>query len=133
MLRVKLDQERTGLIPYNETTESTLFKDNAIAYPLEFAKNKLLVTTISSNMYLLDNWYVVKCIFDPISANNYKTYAFPLPEFNEASFPFIAICGQYHISILNIDNLEHKPLTSGMNPVGLNVRFAFATSDLSGI
>ena len=95
MLRVKLNQEGTGLIPYNETTESTLFKDEAPGYPLEFAKNKLLVSgPAPSHMYLVVNWCVVKCIFDPITANVYKTYAFTLPGFNEESFPFIAVCGK---------------------------------------
>ena len=44
ILRVKLNKEGTSLIPYNETTESTLLKDEMAQYPLEFAKNKLLVT-----------------------------------------------------------------------------------------
>ena len=90
---MKLNQEGTSLIPYNEKTESTLFKDEAPGYPLEFAKNKLLVTGFPSHMYLVVDWCVVKCIFDPISANINKIYAFSLPEFDEVSFPFIVLCG----------------------------------------
>lgn len=93
MLRVKLNQEGTGLIPYNETTESTLFKDEIPWYPLEFAKNKLLVTGAPSHMYLVDDWCVIKCIFDSVSANTQKTFSFTLPGFNEVSFPFIAVSG----------------------------------------
>ena len=92
MLRVKLNKYITGLKPYNEKTESTLFKDEGPDYPLEFAKNKLLVTC-NSHMYLVHDWFVVKCILDPISANTYKTSTFPLPGFDEVSFPFIAVCG----------------------------------------
>ena len=44
MLRMKMNQRGTSLIPYNETTESILFKDEAPNYPLEFAKNKLFAT-----------------------------------------------------------------------------------------
>ena len=68
---MKLNKEGTGLIPYNETTESALFKGDDIQYPLEFAKNKLFVTS-DSHMYLVVDWCVAKCIFDPIE-NTYKT------------------------------------------------------------
>ena len=72
MLRVKMNQNDTNLIPYNETTESTLFKDESADYTLEFAKNKLLVT-FDSYMYLVVDWFVVKCIADPITSNTLKT------------------------------------------------------------
>merc|ERR1712150_169623 len=49
-------------------------------------------------MYLVDDWFVLKCIQDPNSANTYKSYAFLLPGFDEMSFPFIAVCGRFHIS-----------------------------------
>jgi len=92
-----------------------LFKDEAPGNPLEFAKNKLLVTAdTASHMYLVENWFVIKCIHDPKTANTAKNYAFLLPGFDEVSFPFIAVCGKYHISILNISTLEHKPLSIGM-------------------
>ena len=99
-------------------------------YPLEFAKNRLLVTGFPSHMYLVEDWCVVKCIADP-KATNIKTYALPMPGFDEKSFPFIVVCGECHISILDITTLEHKPLTNGMTPSGIGVRFAFATGDLS--
>ena len=135
ILRVKLNKEGDSLMPYNEITESTLFKDEVPNYLFEFAKNKLLVSDgAASHMYLVVDWCVVKCIFDPITANTYKTYAFLLPGFNEESFPFIAVCGQYHISILNIATLEHKPLTIGMTSSGFfGLRFAFAMGDTSEI
>ena len=89
-----MNKEGTGLIPYNKTTESILFKDELPDYLFEFAKNKLLVSGgVASHMYLVVDWCVVKCIFDPITANTYKTYAFHLPGFDEKSFPFIAVCG----------------------------------------
>ena len=135
ILRVKLNQEGTCLITYNETTESILFKDEAPDYLFEFAKNKLLVSGMAaSHIYLVVDWRVVKCIFDPITANTYKTYAFLLPGFDENSFPFIAVCGRYHISILNTTTLEQKPLTNGMTPTLYpSVQFAFAMGDLSEI
>ena len=102
-------------------------------YPLEFAKNKLLVTGSPSQMYLVIDWIVTKCIHDPNTANTQKSYAFLLPKFSEAYFPFIAVCGKYHISILNINTLEHKPLMNGMYPVRPGNRFAFAIADSSEI
>ena len=101
-------------------------------YPLEFAKNKLLVTGHPSQMYVIIDWSTVKFISEPNSANIYKNYAFFMPEFDETLFPFIAICGKQHISILNINTLEHKPLISGSMPTGTpGIRFAFALGDLS--
>jgi len=84
-------------------------------------------------MYLVDDWIVVKCIHDPITANINKSNAFTLPGFDEVSFPFIAICGNHHISILNIATFEQKPLTIGMSCAHQGLRFAFAMGDLSEI
>ena len=83
MLRMKMNKEGTSFIPYNETTESILFKGQYPRYPLEFAKNKMLVTGAPVHMYLVVDWCVVKCIFDPNTSNINKTYAFPLPGFDE--------------------------------------------------
>ena len=107
MLRMKGNKECTSLIPYNVTSESTFFKDEMPLYPLEFAKNKLLVTSYPLHMYLVVDWCVVKFIPDPKTANINKSYAFTMPSFHEKFFPFIVICGEKHISILNIDTLEH--------------------------
>ena len=126
IVRLRLDKYSSKPITYNETTESILFKDEMPLYPLEFAKNKLLVTGTPSHMYLVDDWFVLKCIHDPITENTYKNFAFPLPGFNEVSFPFIAVCGKCHISILNIATLEHKPLTNGIAGGYGGLRFAFA-------
>ena len=85
-------------------------------------------------MYLVDDWCVVKCITDSFTANIFKIDAFPLPGFDEISFPFIAVCGYHHISILNIATFEHKPLTNGWSDSGKpSLRFAFAKGDLSEI
>ena len=62
------------------------------------------------------------------------TFAFPIPKFDERSFPYIFVIGRYHISILNIATLELKPLTIGMTQSGrAGLRFAFAIGDCSEI
>ena len=55
-------------------------------------------------MYLVIEWETVIIIEDPNHANTDKTFAFTLPEFNINSFPFIAVCGQESLSILNVNN-----------------------------
>ena len=79
MLRLKVNKEGTGLIIYNTATESIIYQDELPNYPLEFAKNKLLVTGFPSHMYLIVDWSIVKCILDSNIANVKKTFAFPMP------------------------------------------------------
>ena len=45
-------------------------------------------------MYLVNNWDTVIKIEDANKANVFKTHLFPLPNFNEENFPFIAVCGE---------------------------------------
>ena len=35
-----------------------------------------------------------------------------MPDFDEVDFPFIALCGEQNISILDVNTLIHKPLIS---------------------
>ena len=113
MLRVMVNNEGTGLIIYNQATESMFFEDEVPVFPLEYIKNKLLVTGFPSHVYLIFDWSTVKCIEDPNMANVYKTYAFTIPCFHETEFPFIFIVGEQNISIFNIVTLELKQLTFG--------------------
>ena len=52
-------------------------------------------------MYLVIEWETIILIEDPNEANSSKTYAFPLPGFDE-EFPFLAVCGEANLSILNV-------------------------------
>ena len=60
---------------------------------LEYDKDKLLVTSLPTQMYLVFDWKTVIQIEDSNSANTFKTHMFPLPDFNVDTFPFIAVCG----------------------------------------
>ena len=60
---------------------------------LEYDKDKILVTSQSTQMYLVIDWKSVILIEDPNEANTFKTHIFPLPEFNADTFPFIVVCG----------------------------------------
>ena len=78
MLRLMVNKEGTGLIIYNAASESMIYEHELPSYPLEFALNKLLVTSTPSHMYLIIDWSTVKCIFDSNTAN-VKSFAFPMP------------------------------------------------------
>ena len=73
-------QDGTGIIIYNEATESIIFKDEFTEYTFEFATNKVLSAgSPFSHLYLIIDWSSVKCIHDPNTANIYKTFVFTLP------------------------------------------------------
>ena len=79
-------------------------------FVIEYEPNRLFITGLPTHMYLVNEWENVKLIEDPNYANSYKTYAFPIPDFNVESFPFLAVCGSENLSIFNVKNLIHKPL-----------------------
>ena len=77
-------------------------------YLLEYEENKILVCRI--DMHLIHNWETVIFIPEPISTNTLKTFAFPVPDFNEESNPFIVVLGKASLNILNVKTCQHKPL-----------------------
>ena len=44
MLRLKVNEEGTGLIIYNKATESMIYRDELPDSPFEYSENKLIVT-----------------------------------------------------------------------------------------
>ena len=86
-----------------------IFKNELPMYLLEYEENKLFVTSEPTHMYLVIEWETIILIEDPDEANSSKTYAFPLPGFDE-EFPFLAVCGEANISILNVKTCAHKRL-----------------------
>ena len=78
------------------------FKDEGPNYLIEYAQNKLLITSGPSHSYTVSNWKEVRIIFGPEHYNlNY--YVLPLPGFDETTFPFFAVCGTKNLSILNVN------------------------------
>ena len=72
-------------------------------------------------------------IKDPNDANAHKTHAFPLPGFGE-SFPFLAVCGEDNLSILNVNTLVHKPLIKQKMQVGhAGIQGAFMLEEENGM
>ena len=94
---------------YRQQTESILFQDELPGLLLEYAQNQLFVAEYA-NMYLVHDWTKVIFISDPNPANSFKCFAFPIPFFDQETYPFIIVCGQASLSLLNIKTREHKPL-----------------------
>ena len=86
---------------------------------LEYDKDKLLVTSEFTYMFLFFDWKTVIKIEDPNEANVFKTHMFPLPNFNVDNFPYIAVIGELNLSILNIKTRIHKPLIKQKMMVGI--------------
>ena len=78
-------------------------------FVLEYAENKLLVTGYPLNIYLIINWRWIYEIQNPSMANSFMTYAFVLPNFNDVDFPFIAVCGDQSLSLVNVEQKSVKP------------------------
>ena len=85
-------------------------------------------------MYLVIDWSTVKIILDSNTADVKKGHMFFMPQFDETNFPFLFVVGRFHISIINIATLEHKPLTIGETNAGRpGLKFAFAVGDMSEV
>ena len=93
---------------------------------IEYEKNKLFVASLPTHMYLVLDWETIILIEDPNAANTMKSHAFLLPGFSK-EFPFIAVCGEANLSILNVETCIHKPLIKQNMAVGHpGVQGAFA-------
>ena len=85
-------------------------------------------------MYLVHNWETVIFIPEPISTNTFKTFAFPVPDFNEESNPFIVVLGKASLNILNVKTCQHKPLINQKMQVGIaGVQGAFIKKEKLGL
>ena len=87
-------------------------------YLVEYEENKLLVCSYPTGMFLVHHWQTVIYIPDPISTNTFKTFAFPVTDFNEKSNPFIVVLGEASLNILNVKTYQHKPLINQKMQVG---------------
>ena len=70
---------------------------------VEYAENKLFMTG-RIHMFLIFDWKEVVFIPDPNLSNTYKLFAFPVPDFDEEKNPFIAVCGETSLNLLNVKN-----------------------------
>ena len=110
-----------------------IFKNELPMYLIEYELNKLFVTSEPTHMYLVIDWETIILIEDPNPANSSKTCAFPLPGFDE-EFPFLAVCGEANISILNVKTCVQKQLVQQRMSVGYpGVQCAFMIEDENSV
>ena len=98
------------LRPHKLDEESILFLHEMPMLLLEYAKDKLFVGGYPAHMYLVFDWEVVKFIAEHNPANTFKTYAFPVPDFDVVTNPFIVVLGKASLNILNVKTCQHKSL-----------------------
>ena len=55
-----------------------------------------------SHIYLVDDWLIVRKIDDRNKDNKFKTFAFLVPKFDIEKRPFIVVCGDKNLSIVNV-------------------------------
>ena len=108
---VRLEKKSNSFLleAINQVNESMVFKHELPLFTIEYAKNKMLITSYPSHNYIVKDWQAVSVIPNPESAN-FNFFALPMPGFDEQAFPFLALCGQKNINILNINTYVHKPL-----------------------
>ena len=110
VLRLAIDESGLCLRPHKVDEESMIFLHEVPMTLIEYAHNKLFVCCLQKHMYVALNWDAVKLIIDPNTANTFKTYAFLVPDFDEEANPFIAVLGKASLNIVNVKNLQNKPL-----------------------
>ena len=110
VVRLTLDEKGLCLKLHKVDQESILFLHEVPMFLLEYSDDKLFVGGYPAHMYLVFDWETVKFIAEPNLANTFKTYAFPIPEFNEKTNPFIVVLGEASLNILNVNSCQHKPL-----------------------
>ena len=145
MTRLQVNESSSCFKLYKEQTESILFQDLYPCIPLEYSPNKFFVRSFSynSHMYLVHDWKNVILITDPNPLNTEKNFAFPIPEFDEESNPFIAVCGNACLSLLNVKNhmfqplinqslIDHFPAFIKREDYGLSVHFSTRVQETDG-
>ena len=100
--RLEVDKSGKCLRLYKQDSEAIIFHNQVPMYLIEYEVNKLFACSHPTHMYLVENWEKVIFIPDPISTNTMKTFAFPVPDFNEESNPFIVVLGDASLNILNV-------------------------------
>ena len=70
-------------------------------------------------MYLVKDWEVVILIEETNVSNTFKYFAFPIPNFDEETFPFIVILGRESLSFLNVKTTQKKTFINQQMVVGL--------------
>jgi len=76
----------------------------------------------------------VKLITESNPANTFKTFAFPVPDFDEELNPFIVVLGWASLSILNVKTREHQPLIKQkMQTAHPGLQGAFIKKEKSGL
>ena len=118
VLRLAIDENGLCLRPHKVDKESILFLHEMPVFLLEYTLNKLFVFVAPAHMCLVLNWETVKFIAEPNPVNTYKTYAFPVPDFDEETNPFIVVLGLASLNILNVRTCQHKPLINQKMEVG---------------
>ena len=82
-----------SLSAYKPDTQSIIFKEWKPLAVYEYAKGKILVTTTSNVLFLIEGFCLVKLINDESYVDPFKFAPEPLPDYDEEKFPFILIGG----------------------------------------
>ena len=90
-----------------------VFKEWDIFCLYEYAKDKILATTMSHVLFLIQDFDLVKMINNEGYFDQFKSGPVPLLDFDEENFPFLLICGFTCVSIMNVKTGEHRPLING--------------------
>ena len=110
IVRFKLTKDGKSFEGFNMATESILIKHDYIGFMIEYAQDKLFATGDPTCMLLIDNWTNIRCIKDLDSSNIDKRFAFLVPDFDIADFPFIAVCGAQNLGLLNVRDSSFQSL-----------------------
>ena len=79
---------------------------------MEFAPDKLLVATETSQLLLFHDWERIRVYPDsgPQAVLQAKGHLAPLPGFHMETFPFVAQAGEQSIHLINLREATSEPL-----------------------
>ena len=90
-------------LPVNIKSESLLFKKELIFDVCEYEERKMIVSNYNQNhLYIVHNWSVVHKLTDPDPKNITKRSFTLFPDFDPVKLPFIVVCGESSINIVNV-------------------------------
>jgi len=99
-----------SLEAYDPKNQSMVFEEWYMLSLFEYASNKILATVPSTDLFLIQDFNLVKMISNHSYIDTAKLAAVPLLDFDEDKFPFLLLCGCHCLSIMNVKTGDHKPL-----------------------
>ena len=98
-------------LPVDIKSESLFFNNERILDVCEYEPRKMIVSNYNRNhLFIVHNWSVVHKLTDPDPKNTFKRSFILFPDFDPVKLPFILVCGDSSINIVNVTKAHEDVL-----------------------